>query len=244
MSAACALLPAVVAGARRSRLAVAAFGGADRCAGRRIGPASPAPAPAGLGASGRRRGRSWLVRPAAWLLAAGSACRGLADRLARGRRDGAVSCAIVARSPRRCSAPALLFLWEVAVRRLRRAARAAAAALRDRRRASPASLPTLVGRLRPDLPEGRAGRLGHRLRSPASSSRSWPTACPFLRRGLLPLGNFVAALPIIGIAPIMVMWFGFDWQSKAAVVVVMTFFPMLVNTVAGPRRRRRAWSAT
>ena len=56
---------------------------------------------------------------------------------------------------------------------------------------------------------------------------------PFLRRGLLPLGNFVAALPIIGIAPIMVMWFGFDWQSKAAVVVVMTFFPMLVNTVAG-----------
>ena len=29
------------------------------------------------------------------------------------------------------------------------------------------------------------------------------------------------------------MWFGFDWPSKAAVVVVMTFFPMLVNTVAG-----------
>lgn len=56
---------------------------------------------------------------------------------------------------------------------------------------------------------------------------------PFLQRGLLPLGNFVSALPIIGIAPIMVMWFGFDWQSKAAVVVVMTFFPMLVNTVQG-----------
>ncbi|MBB3611388.1 ABC transporter permease [Rhizobium sp. BK602] len=55
----------------------------------------------------------------------------------------------------------------------------------------------------------------------------------FLRRGLLPIGNFVSALPIIGVAPIMVMWFGFDWQSKAAVVVVMTFFPMLVNTVAG-----------
>ncbi len=56
---------------------------------------------------------------------------------------------------------------------------------------------------------------------------------PFLRRGLLPLGNLVSALPIVGIAPIMVMWFGFDWQSKAAVVVVMTFFPMLVNTVTG-----------
>lgn len=55
----------------------------------------------------------------------------------------------------------------------------------------------------------------------------------FLRRGLIPIGNMVSALPIIGVAPIMVMWFGFDWQSKAAVVVIMTFFPMLVNTVAG-----------
>ncbi|CCF20255.1 putative nitrate/sulfonate ABC transporter, permease protein [Pseudorhizobium banfieldiae] len=55
----------------------------------------------------------------------------------------------------------------------------------------------------------------------------------FLRRGLLPIGNLMSALPIIGVAPIMVMWFGFDWQSKAAVVIVMTFFPMLVNTVAG-----------
>ena len=36
-----------------------------------------------------------------------------------------------------------------------------------------------------------------------------------------------------GTAPILVMWFGFDWQSKAAVVVVMVFFPILVNTVAG-----------
>ncbi len=56
---------------------------------------------------------------------------------------------------------------------------------------------------------------------------------PFLQKGLVPVGNFVAALPIIGIAPIMVMWFGFDWHSKAAVVVVMCFFPMLVNTVEG-----------
>ena len=55
----------------------------------------------------------------------------------------------------------------------------------------------------------------------------------FLRRGLMPVSNMISALPIVGIAPIMVMWFGFDWPSKAAVVVVMTFFPMLVNTVSG-----------
>ena len=58
---------------------------------------------------------------------------------------------------------------------------------------------------------------------------------PFLQRGLLPMGNLAAALPIVGIAPIMVMWFGFDWQSKAAVVVVMCFFPMLVNAIEGLR---------
>ncbi|WP_042692797.1 ABC transporter permease [Azospirillum sp. B506] len=56
---------------------------------------------------------------------------------------------------------------------------------------------------------------------------------PFLARGLLPLGNLASAIPVVGIAPIMVMWFGFDWQSKAAVIVVMTFFPMLINTLAG-----------
>ena len=56
-----------------------------------------------------------------------------------------------------------------------------------------------------------------------------------LRRGMLPVGSFMAALPIVGTAPILVMWFGFDWQSKAAVVVVMVFFPILVNAVAGLR---------
>jgi NitT/TauT family transport system permease protein len=73
---------------------------------------------------------------------------------------------------------------------------------------------------------------------------------PFLQRGLLPVGNFVAALPVVGIAPILVMWFGFDWQSKAAVVVVMVFFPVLVNTVAGlaatdrmQRDQMATWSA-
>ena len=55
----------------------------------------------------------------------------------------------------------------------------------------------------------------------------------FFKRGLLPLGNFLAALPIVGTAPILVMWFGFGWQSKAAVVVAMVYFPMLVNMVQG-----------
>jgi NitT/TauT family transport system permease protein len=62
---------------------------------------------------------------------------------------------------------------------------------------------------------------------------------PFLQLGLLPIGNFVAALPIVGLAPILVMWFGFDWHSKAAVVVIMVFFPVLVNLVAGLQAAER-----
>ena len=56
---------------------------------------------------------------------------------------------------------------------------------------------------------------------------------PFLQRGLLPIASLTSAVPLVGVAPIAVMWFGFEWPSKAAVVVLMTFFPMLVSTLAG-----------
>jgi NitT/TauT family transport system permease protein len=68
---------------------------------------------------------------------------------------------------------------------------------------------------------------------PAPSAAAARQRFAFLGRGLLPLGNFFSALPLVGVAPIMVMWFGFDWPSKAAVVALVTFFPMLVNTLAG-----------
>ncbi|QPM90174.1 ABC transporter permease [Pseudooceanicola algae] len=73
----------------------------------------------------------------------------------------------------------------------------------------------------------------------------------FLRRGLMPVGSFLAALPIVGTAPILVMWYGYDWQSKAAVVVAMVFFPMLVNITAGlqettqmQRDQMQTWAAS
>ena len=56
---------------------------------------------------------------------------------------------------------------------------------------------------------------------------------PFLQRGLLPLAAMTSTIPLVGIAPIAVMWFGFDWPSKAAVIILMTFFPALVSTLAG-----------
>ncbi|MBL3587148.1 ABC transporter permease subunit [Rhodovulum sulfidophilum] len=55
---------------------------------------------------------------------------------------------------------------------------------------------------------------------------------PFMQRGHMPVGNFIVALPIVGTAPILMMWFGFDWQSEVA-VVAMVFFPVMVNTPQG-----------
>ena len=55
----------------------------------------------------------------------------------------------------------------------------------------------------------------------------------FLQSGLLPVAQLTSTVPLVAVAPIMVMWFGFEWPSKAAVVVLMTIFPMLVATRAG-----------
>ncbi len=62
---------------------------------------------------------------------------------------------------------------------------------------------------------------------------------PFLQRGLLPIASLTSTIPLVGVAPIAVMWFGFEWPSKAAVVVLMTFFPMLVSTLAGLQASNR-----
>ena len=55
----------------------------------------------------------------------------------------------------------------------------------------------------------------------------------FLQRGFLPLAAAFGAVPIVGLAPVLGRAFGVDWHSKAAVVVIVTFFPVLLNTVQG-----------
>jgi NitT/TauT family transport system permease protein len=56
---------------------------------------------------------------------------------------------------------------------------------------------------------------------------------PWVARGILPYAAVSNSIPIIGMAPIAVVLFGFDWQSKAFVVSVLTFFPMVVNAYRG-----------
>ena len=43
----------------------------------------------------------------------------------------------------------------------------------------------------------------------------------FLERGLLPIGNFMAAMPIIGIAPILVMWYGYGWHGDVIRICII-----------------------
>lgn len=40
-------------------------------------------------------------------------------------------------------------------------------------------------------------------------------------------------LPKVAIAPIIIMWFGYDITSKVVMVALLTFFPLLVNSMAG-----------
>lgn len=58
----------------------------------------------------------------------------------------------------------------------------------------------------------------------------------FLQRGFLPLATAFGAVPIVGLAPVLGRALGVDWESKAAVVVIVTFFPVVLNTVQGLTR--------
>ena len=41
------------------------------------------------------------------------------------------------------------------------------------------------------------------------------------------------AAPIVALAPILIIWFGFGTASKVAVVFIMVVFPMIISTQAG-----------
>jgi ABC-type nitrate/sulfonate/bicarbonate transport system permease component len=54
-----------------------------------------------------------------------------------------------------------------------------------------------------------------------------------MRRALLPLIIATQAIPVIAIAPILVIWFGFGILPKIFVAALISFFPVAMNTIAG-----------
>jgi putative hydroxymethylpyrimidine transport system permease protein len=58
---------------------------------------------------------------------------------------------------------------------------------------------------------------------------------PMLRRALYPIVVASQAVPVIVIAPILVIWFGFGMGPKLMVIALICFFPIVVNTLDGLR---------
>jgi ABC-type nitrate/sulfonate/bicarbonate transport system permease component len=56
---------------------------------------------------------------------------------------------------------------------------------------------------------------------------------PWLRRALTPLLVASQTLPIIAIAPLMIIWFGFGLFPKVVVIALVTFFPITVGLIEG-----------
>ncbi|WP_148573557.1 ABC transporter permease [Nocardioides caldifontis] len=55
----------------------------------------------------------------------------------------------------------------------------------------------------------------------------------WLRRGLYPLLVASQTVPIIAIAPLMIIWFGFGLMPKVLIVILVTFFPIVVSLLDG-----------
>ncbi|MCC6189311.1 MAG: ABC transporter permease [Anaerolineales bacterium] len=59
---------------------------------------------------------------------------------------------------------------------------------------------------------------------------------PGLEKVTFPVIVAGKAVPIMGIAPLIIIWFGQDILSKALIAFLVIFFPMLVNTIVGIRQ--------
>lgn len=66
---------------------------------------------------------------------------------------------------------------------------------------------------------------------------------PRLRRALFPVFVISQTLPLVAIAPLVVLWFGFGLTPKILLVALVTFFPMLVALVDGYQSTDRDISA-
>jgi ABC-type nitrate/sulfonate/bicarbonate transport system permease component len=56
---------------------------------------------------------------------------------------------------------------------------------------------------------------------------------PVLRRALMPVLVASQTIPIIAIAPLMIIWFGFGLLPKVIVIALVTFFPVCVGLIEG-----------
>jgi ABC-type nitrate/sulfonate/bicarbonate transport system permease component len=73
------------------------------------------------------------------------------------------------------------------------------------------------------------------LPAPTSIVREVAASSPVFRRSVLPLVIASQTVPVIAIAPVLVIWFGYDILPRVLVTALIAFFPLTVNTVSGFR---------
>ncbi len=77
------------------------------------------------------------------------------------------------------------------------------------------------------------------------------TFYPPLERAVMPLVLLLKAIPLVAIAPILTLWFGFGPIPKVLMTALLTFYPALVSWMTGLRavdpaalELMRAWNAS
>jgi ABC-type nitrate/sulfonate/bicarbonate transport system permease component len=56
---------------------------------------------------------------------------------------------------------------------------------------------------------------------------------PWFQRGLMPLLVASQTIPLVALAPLMILWFGFGLLPKVLLVILVTFFPILISLLSG-----------
>jgi NitT/TauT family transport system permease protein len=59
---------------------------------------------------------------------------------------------------------------------------------------------------------------------------------PWLERTLAPVLAATQAIPILAVAPLIILWLSTGWQAKILVATLITFFPMLLSTITALQR--------
>jgi NitT/TauT family transport system permease protein len=56
-----------------------------------------------------------------------------------------------------------------------------------------------------------------------------------LERSLFPIAVLIKLVPFVALAPLLIVWLGFDLKPKIFLAALITFFPVLVNCISGLR---------
>lgn len=55
----------------------------------------------------------------------------------------------------------------------------------------------------------------------------------WVQRAFYPYAVFFQTVPIVAIAPLLAIWFGFDWKAVVAASFIVSIFPVIANTLNG-----------